>query len=417
MFYGWRIVGIAATSQGLAVGTTFYAYGVFVKPLAAEFEAPRLVVVLGLTLLMLVQGLVSPYLGRMLDERSVRGVMTLGALICALGFLGLSVATSLWQIGILFGSLIAVGSHMFGPLATSTLTANWFHLKRGRALGVTAVGASIGGLIFPVTATRLMEAMGWRGAAATFAGILVVFAIPLWLFVVNGPEKIGLRPDGIAKPPEDPTESVTGPVAAVPVDEDSLIRSRNFWAITAAVGLAFCSTSVVIAHLVPYATDLGFEPQKAAILMSGYAGAGAFGRLLVGYLADRVDKRVASWVVFVVLASAWLGLVLARSYSALFAASLGMGLGVGGIMPLWGALTGACFGRERFGRAMGLMTPLMLPFNLAGAPIAAYVFDVTGSYTLVLGAFMITFLLGAMAISFLRIPRFEPGSNARGEAA
>jgi MFS family permease len=410
MFYGWRIVGVAAASQGLAVGTTFYAYGVFVKPLAAEFETPRLVVVLGLTALMLVQGIVSPFLGRAMDEWSIRGVMAMGALLCAAGFLGLSFATALWQIGLLFGSLIAVGSHMFGPLATSTLVANWFHLKRGRALGVTAVGASIGGLIFPVTASRLMEATGWRGAAASFAGLLVLFAIPLWMLVVNRPENIGMRPDG-AEAGE--VETATQPASTPPAEAvaEPLVGSRNFWAITAAIGLAFCSTSVVIAHLVAYATDLGFEPQQAAILMSAYAGAGAVGRLLSGYLADRVDKRVASLIVFAILTGAWIGLVLARSYPALFTASLCMGLGVGGIMPLWGALTGACFGRAVFGRAMGLMTPLMLPFNLAGAPIAAYAFDRTGSYSLVLSAFLITFVLGGLAISFLRIPQVEPGTE------
>ncbi len=421
MFYGWRIVGVAAASQGLAVGTTFYAYGVFVKPLAAEFAVPRLVVVLGLTGLMLIQGIVSPFLGRAMDEWSVRGVMVMGALVCAAGFLGLSYATALWQIGLLFGSLIAVGSHMFGPLAASTLVANWFHLKRGRALGVTAVGASIGGLIFPVAATQLMEATGWRGAAASFAGLLVVFAIPLWVLVVNRPEHIGMQPDGTeAGHGETATPSGMIPLLAPPSAPPNkavasrLVRSRNFWAITAAIGLAFCSTSVVIAHLVAYATDLGFEPQQAAILMSAYAGAGAVGRLLSGYLADRVDKRVASLVVFAILTGAWIGLLLARSYPALFTASLCMGLGVGGIMPLWGTLTGACFGRAVFGRAMGLMTPLMLPFNLAGAPIAAYVFDRTGSYSLVFSAFLITFVLGALAISFLRIPQVEPGTEPHG---
>jgi MFS family permease len=143
--------------------------------------------------------------------------------------------------------------------------------------------------------------------------------------------------------------------------------------------------------------------------MSAYAGAGAFGRLLCGYLVDRVDKRLASWIVFAVLTAGWGALVVAPSYAALLVASIGMGLGVGGIMPLWGALTGACFGRAVFGRAMGLMTPLMLPFNLAGAPIAAYAFDQTGSYALVLSAFLGTFLLGAVVIAFLRIPRIEPG--------
>lgn len=420
MFYGWRIVGIAAASQGLSVGTTFFSYGVFVKPLAAEFEAPRLVVVLGLTLLMLVQGLVSPSLGRLLDGHSTRAVMALGALICAIGFFGLSYSTALWQVGVLFGSLIAVGSHMFGPLATSTLVANWFHLQRGRALGVTAVGASIGGLIFPIVATRLIQQFGWRGATMAFAGVLVLFAAPLWHLVVNRPELVGETPDGghSGEAFETPTDEAGAaattkghPKPGSETEDQPLLRSRNFWVITAIIGLAFCSTSTLIAHLVPYATDLGFEPQRAALLMSAYAGAGLIGRLVCGYLVDRVDKRLASWIVFAVLTAGWGALVVAPSYSALFVASIGMGLGVGGIMPLWGALTGACFGRAIFGHAMGLMTPLMLPFNLAGAPIAAYAFDRTGSYTLVLSAFLGTFILGAAVIAFLRIPRVEPGTR------
>lgn len=409
---------IAAASQGLAVGMTFYTYGVLVKPLAAEFEAPRLVVVLGLTLLMLVQGLVSPFLGRLLDTLSIRAVMTSGLLLCAAGFAGLSLATSLWQVGILYGSLIAVGSHMFGPLATSTLAANWFVSKRGKALGVTSVGASVGGLIFPVAATRLMEAFGWRAMTALFAGVLVLFALPLWRIVVSRPGQLGLAPDGGASRDEDAGEEVgatagaSGASVATADTSSSLIRSRNFWVITATIGLAFCSTSVLIAHLVPYATDLGFGAREAAVLLSAYAGASAIGRLLTGTLLDRIDKRTASWVVFGILMGGWTCLVVAPSYPALLLASVGMGLGVGGIMPLWGALTGACFGRAIFGRAMGLMTPLMLPFNLAGAPIAAHVFDRTGSYAVVFTAFLGTFIVGVCVIGFLQIPRVEPGMAA-----
>jgi MFS family permease len=411
MFHGWRIVGIAALSQGLAVGTTFFTYGVFVKPLAAEFDAPRLVVVLGLTLLMLMQGIVSPFLGRALDRYSIRGIMVLGLILCAGGLFGLSVATSLWQIGLLFGSLIAVGSHMFGPLATSTLIAHWFVRDRGQALGVTALGASAGGLIFPFAATRLMEEMGWRGAVSTFAVVLLVFAGPLWALVVNRPEQLGERPDGL--PSSDTGAAAEEPAPSGEVQsemETDLLRSSNFWVITSAIGLAFCSASALIAHLVPYVSDRGYDPRAAALVMSAYAGAGAVGRLLAGWLADRVDQRIASWGVFGVMAGSWLGLVLAPSYAGLVAASIGLGLGVGGVMPLWGALTGACFGRAVFGRAMGLMTPLMLPFNLAGAPIAAYAFDRTGSYTLVLSAFLATFVLGAIVISFLRVPAVEPGT-------
>lgn len=411
MFYGWRIVAVAAASQSLAVGMTFFCYGVFVKPLAAEFEAPRLAVVLGLTLLMLVQGLVSPFLGRLLDVRSLRTVMAAGVLLCAAGFAGLAFATSLWHVGLLFGSLIAVGSHMFGPLATSTLVANWFVAKRGQALGVTAVGASVGGLVVPVAATGLMEDVGWRGTVLVFASALALFALPLWLAIVDRPERIGFHPDGVRH-----GDTAVGAAPSVPAADESasasLLGSRNFWVITVAIGLVFCPTSTMVAHLVPYATDLGFSPQRAALLMSAYSGAGALGRLSIGALADRVEKRVACWGVLAILAAAWVGFLLTPSYAGILLASTTLGFGVGGIMPLWGALTGACFGRAVFGRAMGLMTPLMLPFNLAGAPVAAYVFDRTGSYSGILWAFLFTFAACAVVVALLRIPSVEPGRAA-----
>lgn len=408
MFYGWRIVAIAAAAQAVSAGMTFYSYGVFVKPLAAEFEAPRLVVVLGLTLLMLVQGLVSPALGRALDVRSVRAVMAGGIVLCALGFASLALSTALWQVGLVFATAIAVGSHMFGPLATATLVANWFVRERGKALGITAVGASVGGLVFPLVTSRLMESLGWRSTAGIYAGLLLVFAVPLWLTVVNRPEDLGERLDGREEAGGSDSTAVRE-ADAEPPTETPLLRSRNLWAITAAIGLAFCPVSVMIAHLVPYATDLGFAPGRAALLMSTYAGAGAGGRLLFGVLADRMDKRVVLWIALGLLLAAWTGLVVAPSYSMLLLASAGMGVGVGGIMPLWGALAGACFGRASFGRAMGLMNPLMLPFNLAGAPLAAFAYDQTGSYTLVFAAFLGTLLASMLAVALIRIPEVEPG--------
>ena len=72
MFHGWRIVGVSALAQAVSVGSTFYAYGVFVKPLVAEFGASRLAVTLGLTSMMVVQGAIAPFLGRALDRLSPR---------------------------------------------------------------------------------------------------------------------------------------------------------------------------------------------------------------------------------------------------------------------------------------------------------------------------------------------------------
>ena len=196
------------------------------------------------------------------------------------------------------------------------------------------------------------------------------------------------------------------------LDTRELLRSRNLWAITASLGLAWCSVGVLLAHLIPFAMDLGFSAERAAFLMSAYAGAGIFGRIAFGTLADRFDKRVVVGSAVLLLAAGWLGLLAASSYAWLLTTGLAMGFGVGGLMPLWGALTGACFGGETFGRAMGLMNPLMFPFNLAGAPIAAWLYDRTGDYTTAFTGFLATFVASIAILCLLRVPAIEPGSTA-----
>jgi MFS family permease len=403
MFHGWRIVAVAALGQGVSAGATFYAFGVLLKPLAAEFEISRLVTTLGFTLLMLVQGLVSPFMGRALDQHSVRGIMSLGACLLALGLFLLSIAQSFWQVALAFGILMAIGAHMFGPVSAATLVSHWFVARRGRALGVSSLGAMAGGFAFPPLLAFLVEAYGWRGAVLGLSGGVLLLLLPFWFLIVNRPEDHGLHPDGRPTPPVDATEEVASDVTT-----GSLLRSRNLWVITASMGLAFAPAAVLLAHLVPYATDLGISPGRAATLMSVYAFCSGFGRVGVGAASDRIDKRLALVGVLAVLALGWLTMLGEPGYPRFLVAAAVMGFAIGGVMPLWGVLTGACFGRAVFGRAMGLMNLPMLIFNISGAPVAAFLYDRSGSYGDVLGLFLLPMAASALAVCFLRIPRERP---------
>jgi MFS family permease len=80
------------------------------------------------------------------------------------------------------------------------------------------------------------------------------------------------------------------------------------------------------------------------------------------------------------------------------------GFGMGGIVPLQGALIGRVFGSDRFGRALGLMRPAMFPIHMVGVPLAGWVFDVTGSYQPAFQAFLALYVLAAIVIVFFREP-------------
>ena len=80
------------------------------------------------------------------------------------------------------------------------------------------------------------------------------------------------------------------------------------------------------------------------------------------------------------------------------------GYGVGGVVPMHGAVVGKTFGRDRFGAVLGLMRPAMFPIQILGVPFAGWIFDVTGSYDMAFQVFLGLYLFAALAIAFYRQP-------------
>jgi MFS family permease len=181
--------------------------------------------------------------------------------------------------------------------------------------------------------------------------------------------------------------------------------------IAIAIALNSCTNGAMLTHIIPHATDIGFEPLAAAWILSCIAGFGAVGKLLFGWIADRIDKRLTLWCA---TGLQGLGVVLilnAEQYHLLLLAGTVYGLGMGGMPPLAGALIGAAFGRYRFGRMMGLMNPVMLPIRVLGIPYAGWIFDRTGSYEIAFLTFIGLCVMSILVLSLLRLPDVEPGSE------
>ena len=303
---------------------------------------------------------------------------------------------------------------MLGALAGSALITNWFSERRGIALGISGMGISLSGLAMAPVATLLIAAIGWRGTFLVYGVVTLVTVVPaVWFTVVNRPEDMGLLPDGAQAPAKPSAAGELSPIAATaPLDWSvrGTLRELNFWVIALVVGLNFCANGAVLTHIIPYATDIGFEPMKAAWVLSTMAGFGVLGKLLFGWIADRVPKRVAIWIATGLQGLGVLLILNVQEYSSLLLAGTIFGLGMGGVIPLWGALIGAGFGRQAFGRVMGLMTPVMLPIHVLGIPYAGWIYDRTGSYEIAFLTFIGIYVLAIAVLLLLRLPEVEPGS-------
>ena len=165
----------------------------------------------------------------------------------------------------------------------------------------------------------------------------------------------------------------------------------------------------VLTHMIPHAKDLGITAMRAAFVLTACAGAGVFGKILFGYIADFVDTRAALFVSMGFQVSGTLLLLIAESYPMLLVVGGVFGLGMGGVVPLWGSLIGEYFGRDSFGRVMGLMGPCMLPIQVSGVPFAGLVYDLTGGYALAYQTYLAAYALAG--VSLLMLPRTVPGRS------
>ncbi|MGB0188639.1 MAG: MFS transporter [Aequoribacter sp.] len=379
MFYGWILAGVAFLLLMLSNGAIMYSYSVVAVPIGLEFEASRTAMMLGITVMTLCGGIVSPWFGSLVDRWSLKGMMLLGALGMSLGYVALSLTTATWQVPLVYGALMMLGTNLLGPLTTSTLLARWFTKKRGMALGIAAVGTSVGGFVFPPLIQGLIDQHEWRTALRYLGAGLFIVAVPAVLLVVNSPQLRGLHADGAPMDPD-----FVPPVAA-PVSFGLLLKNRNFILIAIVMSLLFATYTGVMSNMVPFAMGRGLTADEGALLISALAVAGIVGKLVFGAVADKIDLRWGLGASMALVIASMLVFAYFQGLTALTVGSALIGLAAGGMLPVWGALLAVLFGAANYGRVMGMMNPLIMPLTLAGAPLAGFIFDQTGAYT---GAFL-----------------------------
>ena len=368
------MVAVAFFVDFIAVGFFFYSYSVFFKSIAAEFGDSRLGVSIGISVTQGVGALLAPFIGRALDRFPLKRIMAAGALSMGTGFLLLGLVQTPLQFYLVLGVFIGFGAGAMGQLATSKLVSNWFVLKRGTALGIAATGISVSGVLMPATTAWLIGEFGWRNGFVAYGVITLVIVVPLILrLVVSRPEDLGLLPDGA-------TEAATLPPPKPTLRTAEYIRNSNFWYLLITIGLLFCIQSATLIHMVPQLTDRGIDLISASVIASSTALFGVMGKLIYGALVDRWDVRWALWLAIAFQVAGQLFMLFGNGYSGFLIGASLFGFGMGGIVPMQGAVVGAAFGRESFGRVLGAMRPPMAIIHLLGVPFAGWVYDSTGSY-------------------------------------
>ncbi|NQV94772.1 MAG: MFS transporter [Sphingomonadales bacterium] len=397
-FRGWHVVGGGFLNSMLLIGATIYSFGLFVNPVEQQFGLSREQANLGYVALLVGFALWAPVVGKLLGRFDVRTVSCVGAGSFAAGMVALSVTQTPWLLGLLILIPVAFGVVAAGAFTANTVVTRWFFKLRGRALGIVAIATSVGGFIIPPIFAALLTEFGWQLALAIMGiGVGILASLSALLLLRNKPSDIGNVPDGKAAD-ADSIPAVEQP----PLSAAQIGRSRNFWLVAVGVGLLLGSDQAVLTSLVPYGIDRGFTLAEATFLISALTGSAIIGKLILGWLCDRIDKRYL-FVVVVACNLAFLAVLLLESgYIQLLIAAAIIGLAVGGVYPVWTSLTADCFGSGSFGIAYGLMNIVAMPCALISVLLAGRSFDQTGSYSFAFAVFITLDILAALLVFAVR---------------
>jgi MFS family permease len=399
IFYGWVIVLTAGVGLMLGYAPVFvYSFSVFIKSLAQDFHSSRTSISFAFTLASLMQSVGAPLIGRLVDRFGARKLIVPSTVIFALVLISFKYfSTSLWQLYAFFIVIGFVGTGA-APVPYGIVVSRWFDKRRGLALGLMMFGISIGAILLPPIAQRLIVLFGWRTTYALIGFAVLAISVPVvGIFLKDSPQKIGLRPDGML-------DSSTGSQGRK--DEQgvswSVARTKPaFWILASAFFLVGASVHACVVHLVPMLTDRGINAERAALASSLLGVALLVGRVFAGYLLDRFFGPYVAMVLFtgvtVGISLLWTG---AGGTLTLLAAFL-VGLGMGAEADIIAFLTSRYFGLRSFGEIYGY---LFATFSLAGAvgPVLMGVgFDRLGSYRAPLLVFLVATLAATLLVTRL----------------
>ncbi len=403
---GWIVVAAALWVITVTSGS-FYSYGVFFKPMIAEFGWSRQLGagVMGLACLIYVG--VLPFVGHLADRRGPRFVMAASAGLLALGYvLGAHVRSALQ----LYGYVGVLGGLSYPGLlpVPVAVVSRWFDRNRGLALGIALAGVGLGTLVVPPLAALLVSAYGWRVAFTVLGFAVLVTCVPPCILFMRDPERTEAGPAGGS---ESSGLDEAGPVERSPgLSIREALRTRVFWVVFAQYGICITVLGMVMIHIVPHLTDVGMSPPLAANVLGAIGLGSVIGRVLAGFASDKVGiKRVLAGclaVKVIVLVA------FARAAGFPFCYSLGFcyGIAYGGFMVVIPTLTSVLFGLRAMGAIFATISIAEGIGFAAGSYLAGYIWDATGSYEMMfrIGWVLILVAIGLTGLIKVRDSRASP---------
>jgi predicted MFS family arabinose efflux permease len=395
-----------------SVGFSFFsimmaATGIFFEPLTDEFGWNRTVLSSGPSIASILTAILGPFLGVLIDRFGSRKVVLPGLLltIASIASFGLATGSETQWIALWVA---------FGIVAVSIKSTAWsaavlgvFQRSSGLALGLTLSGTAVAQIVLPPLANWLIEQFGWRAAfvllGTGWGGVTFVLCL---FFLFDAHDRRGASAD-------------EGTVAAEPpvlvgLTSTEALRDSALWRIGVSNSVVMMLTMGLTIHLFPILTEAGISRTAAALLTSLSGVAAVVGKLVTGYLLDRLSPNWVGGITLGAAAIAFLLLVQGiRSPTLIVVAMLVNGYPAGTKTQITGLMTARYGGMLNFGKIYGVMAALMALAAGLGPMLAGVTYDAFGAY----GPFLMGGALGCLlgGILMVTLPAYPEWSRRQAQ--
>jgi sugar phosphate permease len=388
----FQVAATAFLSLFSLVGIMFYGLPFFYDFWITEFGWTRATVTSGSAFGKVIIGPIFGFIaGWFIDRFGPRRLMLTGITMGGVALIGLSFMTTLWQF-YLFYLFNALGYLFGGPLPNQVLISRWFDKARGRIMGIAYLGIGIGGMLVPQIAKALNMQFGWRSGLMSLGIFMIAIAFPMAWFVKENPEGSQV-----------PTKQEQ---SKIPFSD--ILKRRAFYLLLIGSMCSIGAVSGTSQNLKLFLSiDLKYSQQEAANVLSIVLGASIVGRLVMGWLADRIQKKYVMILIYALVALSIPLLYAVDTLGVIYVFAFIFGMALGGdymIIPLMAA---ELFGIKVMGRVMGLVIAADGLGEAFGPMLAAWLRDRSGSYANGFAALIVLAFIGTVAVSLLPAKKTE----------
>ncbi|WP_264050298.1 MFS transporter [Methylobacterium flocculans] len=355
--YGWAVAAVTFLTMLVTAGAVG-APGVLILPLQREFGWDTATIGSALAVRLLLFGLMGPFAAALMNRYGPRRIVLLALALIAGGLLASLGMREVWQLVLLWGVVVGVGTGLTALVLGATVATRWFSHRRGLVVGLLTASSATGQLVVLPLLAALTEALGWRAALLVICGLLLTAGLGVLALMRDRPEDLGLVPYGETAPagPGAIGSQATGAIAGGAIAAlREAAAARVFWVLFATFFICGASTNGLIqTHFIPLCADYGIGPVQGASVLAVMGVFDFIGTVASGWLSDRYDNR---WLLFWYYGLRGLSLMFLPfsdfSFVGLSLFAVFYGLDWIATVPPTVRLTAARFGRERANLVFG----------------------------------------------------------------